>query len=160
MKSLRMFALILALCLGAPMALAEVEPARGELEYYTGKFGYHCVVLCEELSVRESPSYDAPVIHTFTSGSMFVTTGQENGWQSVVALRDGSEVHWVRPEYLAFDPAFYITEKETPVYAYDGIDAPRVALLDAGVNLPVIKETDTHYIVGLRGASGFIRKGE
>lgn len=158
MKSLRMLALTLALCLCAPLALAEVEPPRGELEYYKGKFGHHCVVLCEALSVRSAPSYDAPVVSTFTSGSVFVTTGQQDGWQSVIALRDGSELHWVRLEYLVFDPAYYTTGAETPVYAYDGIDAPRVALLEAGVNLPIIKETDTHYIVSLRGASGFIRK--
>ena len=60
--------------------------------------------------------------------------------------------------YLVINPAWYVTEKNTAVYAWDDTAAPKVALLDRGVRLPILKDTGSWYIVSLRGAVGWVRK--
>lgn len=149
---------MLLLCAQAAPAAAEIEPARGEIMYYTDLYGHYCVVLCETLSGRAEPSYDAPVTDTFSYGDGIIVNDRQGEWMSVVVMRDGSAVCWVREEYVLQDPAHYITEVETPVYAYDAPDSPRVALVPEGTNLPIIKALDGGYVVSLRGASGFVRK--
>jgi hypothetical protein len=151
---------MLILCLAgfAFPSAAEIEPPRGQVEFFNNLYGWNCVVLCEELTAREGPSFEAAKAATIYYGDEFVSTKQEGEWRNIRVLRDGSKFHWLRAEYVLVDPAYYVTERETPVYAYDGTDSPRVALLGAGERLPIIKETDSGYIVSLRGASGFIRK--
>ena len=58
----------------------------------------------------------------------------------------------------SFNTAWYVTETETPVYAWNDPSAPKVALLDKNAKLPILKEEDEWYIVSLRGATGWIQK--
>ncbi len=51
-----------------------------------------------------------------------------------------------------------MTEKKTPVYAWNDTAAPKVALLDADTSLPILKEVGEWYVVSLRGAAGWIHK--
>ena len=67
---------------------------------------------------------------------------------------------WVNEDYLAIDPAWYRTEASTPVYAWNETTAPKVALLDRNTTLPILKEEGEWLIVSLRGAAGWIQKGE
>ena len=99
--------------------------------------------------------------------------GQQIGYQAVVpagpkkengfvycALGDSvdSPCGWLNADYIFINPAWYVTEKQTAVYAWNGSDAPRVALLDRGTRLPILKEEGNGYLVSLRGAAGWIRK--
>lgn len=157
----RFFAtMLLVACVAvcASATLAEIRPPQGDYPLSPGVSGKQCIILCEEISLREKPSFDASIVDTFAYGTQFTTSLQHDGWINFVSTRDGSSYNWVRAEYVLIDPAFYITEKETPVYAYDGADSLRIALLDADMELPIIKETSAGYFVSLRSASGFIRK--
>ena len=71
---------------------------------------------------------------------------------------DASPAGWVKAEYLVIDPAWYRTEEETPVYAWNDESAPKVALLNADTKLPILKEEGEWIIVSLRGATGWIHK--
>ena len=51
-----------------------------------------------------------------------------------------------------------MTEKETRVYAWNDIAAPKVAWLSGDTRLPILKEEDDWYIISLRGATGWIHK--
>ena len=56
------------------------------------------------------------------------------------------------------NPAWYVTEKSTAVYAWNDVNAPKVALLDKDTVLPILKDDGDWLVVSLRGASGWIRK--
>ena len=71
---------------------------------------------------------------------------------------DAGPAGWVNADYIAVDPAWYRADNATPVYAWNDTEAPKVALLDAGTELPILKDDGDWLIVSLRGATGWIRK--
>ena len=155
-------ALILALgCIGT--VFAEIIPPQEPGQ----QIGYPAVVLCEELTLREEPSSSAKAAATLVYGDMPIVVGADredgpevkNGFV-YCTLGDGedSPVGWINADYLAINPAWYVTEKETAVYAWNDTAALKVALLDKDVRLPILKEEEDWYIVSLRGAVGFILK--
>lgn len=155
-------ALMLALGLfGA--ALAEIIPASEPGQ----QIGYQAVVLCEKLTLREQPDASSRAVQTLQYGDLPIVVGadseqgarEENGFLYCV-LGDGedSPSGWLNKDYLFINPAWYITERSTPVYAWNGADSPRIGLLDGGTRLPILKEEAGWYLVSLRGAAGWIRK--
>lgn len=62
----------------------------------------------------------------------------------------------MRGAYTALDPAWYVAEKAVPAYAFPGGET-RVALLDAGEKLPILREEGGYFLVGLRGAAAWIK---
>ena len=147
--------LALALLLGSVMtANAEIIPASGE-----GQIGLQAVVLCESLTLRESPSAGAAAVKALPFGAVIIVMKQEDGWAECV-LSDSEDAlsGWVRAEYLVLDPAWYKTSAATPVYAWNEETAPKIALLDADTLLPILKDDGDWLIVSLRGAVGWIHK--
>ena len=134
---------------------AEIIPPVGE-----GQFGLEAVVLCESLTVREEPNTASKAVQTIKYGRRFSVMKLEDGWAECILSDDvdGGPAGWVNAEYIAIDPAWYRTEESTPVYAWNDQTAPRVALLDPGTTLPILKEDGDWMIVSLRGATGWIHK--
>ncbi len=155
-------ALILALgCLGA--AFAEIIPAAEPGQ----QIGYQAVVLCETLTLRESSSSSSKALQTLNYGDLPIVVGadlpaglrEENGFvYCVLGDSEDSPSGWLNADYLAINPAWYITEKATAVHAWNDSTAPKVALLDKGTRLPILREEGDWYIVSLRGAVGWIHK--
>ncbi|MBQ1861287.1 MAG: hypothetical protein II141_08935 [Clostridia bacterium] len=155
-------ALILALgCLGA--AFAEIIPAAEPGQ----QIGYQAVVLCETLTLRESSSSSSKALQTLNYGDLPIVVGadlpagprEENGFvYCVLGDSEDSPSGWLNADYLAINPAWYITEKATAVHAWNDSTAPKVALLDKGTRLPILREEGEWYIVSLRGAVGWIHK--
>ena len=88
------------------------------------------------------------------------TRAKSNGWAyCVLGDSEDAPAGWVNPDYIIVDPAWYRADKQTPVYAWNDTAASKVALLDAGTTLPILKEEGNWLIVSLRGAVGWIRKG-
>ena len=155
-------ALILALgCLGA--AFAEIIPAAEPGQ----QLGYQAVVLCETLTLRESSSSSSKALQTLNYGDLPIVVGadlpagprEENGFvYCVLGDSEDSPSGWLNADYLAINPAWYITEKATAVHAWNDSTAPKVALLDKGTRLPILREEGEWYIVSLRGAVGWIHK--
>lgn len=142
----------------AACASASVIPAQGvDAGYlaFTGIEAKRAVVLCESLSVCDAR--DGRVIDTLRFGDTFMTSESWDGWADA-AYSDGSKSGWVRSDYIVIDPAYYLTDSQTAVYAYADTMAPRVGLLDSGVRLPVIVDQGDWLVVSLRGASGWIKK--
>ena len=112
-------------------------------------------VLCESLSMRESPDPYANVIATLTYGTTF-SISQKNGswWYAQANGKSG----WINSSYALLDPQYYYAATETPVFAYASADAKRIGLIDAGTQLAIIAETNEYYIVSFRSASGFISR--
>ena len=166
MKHTRLLILVLAvLILGsAAAACAEIIPP-----YEPGQqIGYPAVVLCEELTLREKPSSSSKAVKTLKFGDQPIVVGADrpegaevrNGF--VYCTLDDSEdapVGWINADYIAINPAWYVTEKKTPVYAWNDTAALRVALLDKGTQLPILKEEGDWLVVSLRGAVGWIYNG-
>ena len=71
---------------------------------------------------------------------------------------DAGPSGWVNSDYIIIDPSWYRTDETTPVYAWNDTAALKVALLDKGTRLPILKEEDAWYVVSLRGAAGWIHK--
>ena len=164
MKKLACLMILMALmlgCMGA--ACAKIIPP----EEPGQQIGYEAVVLCETLTLREKPSASSKAVKTLEYGALPIVVGAdrpdgmkvENGFV-YCTLGDGldSPVGWINASYIFINPAWYVTEKETPVYAWNGADAPRVALLDKDTRLPILQEEDEWYLVSLRGAVGYIHK--
>ena len=151
-------ACFMALCiilLSASMAdcQAEIIPSNGP-----GQIGYQAVVLCSSLSVREEKSTKAKAVKSLRFGDTFVVQKVEDGWADVFQSEIEGPIGWVLSDYIVVDPAWYKCEGSTAVYAWNDLSAPKVALLDRGTKLPLIKDMGDWVVVGLRGASGWIPK--
>ena len=142
---------------GAASACAEIIPAYG-----AGQSGLTAVVLCESLTIRQRASASSPAVQKLTYGARIVVQPETGGWAQCFLSDDvdAGPAGWVNEDYLAIDPAWYRTEASTPVYAWNETTAPKVALLDKNTTLPILKEEGEWLIVSLRGAAGWIHKGE
>ncbi len=155
-KTIRMTVLtVLVLVLGSMgIAQAEIIPPHGE-----GQIGLQAVVLCESLTMRREPAASAKAVRTFRYGDLPIVVEQKDGWAYCVeGDSEDALAGWVNADYLAVDPAWYRTEQKTPVYAWNDTAAPKVALLDEGTVLPILKDEGEWLVVSLRGAAGWIRK--
>ena len=131
---------------------AEVISAYGQ-----GQIGLQAVVLCEELTLRESASSSAKAVKTLKYGSRIIVTKQTNGWAyCVLGDSENSPAGWVNSDYIVIDPAWYRTDAKTSVYAWSSTAAPKVALLDKNITLPILKIEGDWILVSLRGAAGWI----
>ena len=117
-------------------------------------------VLCESLSIRQSPSSSAKAVATMAYGSSMTITDWEGDWMRVSWAKSANSTRyegWVRSEYVLVDPPMYVSGGETPVYAYPGEESPRIGLLSKGDQHPIVARLDGYTVISLRGASGFIR---
>lgn len=155
---------VLALALGSLAAAhAEIIPP-----YEPGQqIGYPAAVLCEKLTLREEPSVSAKAVQILGFGDRVIVVGAdleagpqaENGFvYCTLGDAEDSPCGWLNADYLAVNPAWYVTDRETPVYAWNDAAALKVGLLDKGTQLPILKEEGDWYLVSLRGAVGWIRK--
>ena len=144
-------------------AQAEIIPPYGPGQ----QIGYPAVVLCETLTLREKPSSSSKAIQTLSYGDRPIVVGadlpagpkEENGFvYCTLGDSEDSPSGWIKSDFIIINPAWYRTEKETPVYAWNDTAALKVALLDKGTRLPILKEDDAWYVVSLRGAAGWIHK--
>ncbi len=155
-------ALVLALgCSG--IVHAEIIPPYGPGQ----QIGYPAVVLCEKLTLREKPSSSSKAIETLNYGALPIVVNadlpegpmEENGFvYCTLGDSEESPCGWINAEYIFINPAWFVTEKKTAVYAWNDTAAPKVALLDKDTRLPILKEEGDWYIVSLRGAVGWIHK--
>ena len=155
-------ALVLAAgCIGT--VCAEVIPPEGPGQ----QIGYVAVVLCEELTLREKPSASSKALQTLNYGDRPIAVGadspegpmKENGFvYCTLGDSEDSPCGWINADYVVINPAWYVTEKDTAVYAWNDSAAYKVALLGKGTRLPILKEEGDWYIISLRGASGWIHK--
>ncbi len=153
----RFLACLLALMTLCPAAGAEWIPSQEYDEGYyqfTGQIAHEAVVLCQSLTVRSAPSFDAEAVLTLENGETFLTNQTTDGWLNV--LREDGEKGWVRAEYVLENPSFLRLTEPTRAFAFDGEDAPTVGLLDAGTTLPIIHRSREGYVVSLRGAAAWI----
>ena len=135
--------------------LAEILPPQGE-----GQVGLQAVVLCETLALRQERNASSKSVKTLRYGDKIIVTNQSDGWAECF-LSDSIEEEragFVSTEYLAIDPAWYVTDEATPVYAWNETTAPKVALLKKGVTLPILWDEGDWLIVSLCGATGWIYK--
>ena len=131
------------------------------------QIGYPAVVLCESLTLREKPDLSSKAVQTLKHGEQVIVVDadtkqgakKENGFV-YCCLNDSEDSPggWVLADYIVINPAWYVTEKKTTVYAWNDTAALKVALLDKGTKLPILKEEGDWYLVSLRGAAGWIHK--
>lgn len=157
--------LLLLLCCAAS-ALADILPATGVDEDFKAWTGLECtpaVVLCESLSILDNRGdQGGKKVGTLLYGNTPPVIESWDGYAKIY-YADGSKTGWVRNDYLMMDPAWYVCDDSTQVYAYPDVMSPRVALLDQGTKLPILTEYQDDTISGwvcvsLRGAAGWIRK--
>ena len=146
---------LMVLVLGSVIAVrAEIIPPYGE-----GQIGLSAVVLCEELTMRKEPGASSAAVKTLQYGALVNVMKESDGWAYCVhGDSEDSPAGWVRADYIAVDPAWYRAGAATPVYAWNDTAAPKVALLEKGATLPILKDDGEWLVVSLRGASGWIRK--
>ncbi len=138
---------------------AEIIPPHGE-----GQIGLQAAVLCDSLTLRQEPRSSSKAIQTLKYRDLIIVTKQADGWAfCFLGDSEGSASGWVNADYIAVDPAWYRTEKRTPVYAWNDTAAPKVALLNANTvlldpdtYLPILKDEGNWLLVSLRGAAGWI----
>ncbi len=159
MKKLLAMVLALMLLSGSAAALV-VEPQEYNTSFAdkTGIFAYDAYVLCDSLTLRSKPDINSKSLRSLEHGQKLLVSMREGDWYHVYVSEHVEG--WVKSEYVLINPALYVTEAETPAYAYGSRYAPRVALLSKGDTLPIIHSTDAYYVVSLRGASAWIEKPE
>ena len=139
--------------LGGAMAChASIIPPQGP-----GQIGYSSVILCDSLSAHQDPSFSSPFVQTLHYGDKIIVMNTKDGWAQAALSDDVDGVPvWVNEEFIAVDPSYYRTEEDTAVYAWGDTGAKKVALLDAGVTLPILQDNGDWLVVSLRGAAGWI----
>ena len=139
-----------------------VSVCRAEIipPYGPGQIGLQAVVLCESLTVRQERSASSKAVKTLRYGDLIIVQEWWDGWADCFLSDtvDAGPAGWVNSDYIAIDPAWYRTDERTPVYAWNDTMAPKVALLNKGTTLPILKEQGDWLIVSLRGAAGWIYK--
>ena len=166
MKKLTVLLLVLALSLSS--ASATILSATGVDEDFRAWTGISCtpaVILCQSLSVYdERGDQGGKKVETLRySGGTIPVIESWDGWAKIY-YADGNETGWVHSEYLLTDPAWYVCDNGTPVYAYPDTMAPRVGYLAQGSKQAIITQYDegkrgnSWVCVSLRGAAGWIRK--
>ena len=156
MKKHGWIAMLLALTLligGTSMARAEIIPSPGE-----GQIGLSAVVVCESLNVHQEPSASSANVKTLHFGDVIIIQSQGDGWAACYLSDDvdGSLAGWVSEDSLAIDPSWFRPEKQTPVYAWDDVKAPRLTLIDENTMVPILKDEGSWIVVSLQGAVGWI----
>ncbi|MBR1707576.1 MAG: SH3 domain-containing protein [Clostridia bacterium] len=155
-KQMRRTALVslIVLLLSIGRTYAEILPPHGE-----GQIGLEAEILCEELTLREKPSSSSRAVKSLKYGDLLLVVKQSGNW-AYCALGDSEDalVGWVNADYIAIDPSWYRAEAKTTVYAWNDTAAPKVALLDKGTTLTILKEEGNWLLVSLRGAVGWIHK--
>ena len=151
MKKKLLMTLAMVMVLGNACYASVIAP-RG-----AGQIGYSSTVLCNSLSLHQEPDYNSATVQTLGYGDNLIVMETENGWAHC-ALGDAEESPkgWVDEDFIAIDPSWYKTEESTPVYAWNDTGAPKVALLDAGTTLPILRDDGDWIVVSLRGAAGWI----
>ncbi len=152
-KSLILFFMVLAMLWNT--CLAEILPPHGE-----GQIGWEAVVLCDSLTVREERSGSSKAVKALKYGDHILVQNLQDGWADCFLSDavDGERAGWVNADYVIIDPAWYRTDDTTPVYAWNDTMAPKVALLNQGTILPILKDDGDWLVVSLRGAAGWIYK--
>ena len=144
--------MLMVMVFGGMVCFASIIPPEGP-----GQIGYSSVVLCDSLSLRQDASFNAPAVQTLHYGDRLIVMDESNGWaHCVLGDAEDSPSGWIDADFIAIDPSWYRTENDTPVYAWDDTGAPKVALLDAGTTLPILRDDGDWLIVSLRGAAGWI----
>ncbi len=164
----RLLLLLLSLTMLCGTASATILPASGVDEEFKAWTGIECtpaVILCESLSVLDNRGdqggkKDETLLY---SGTATIPVIESWDGYAKIYYHDGAKTGWVRSDYLIMNPAWYLCDEDTQVYAYPDSMAPRVALLDAGTKLAILTETaderEREWVcVSLRGAAGWIRK--
>ncbi len=154
-KSFLLLLVFAALGSAEPACRAEILPSYGQ-----GQIGLQAVVLCESLTVRADRSADSASVKTLRYGDTFLVQDSWDGWASCFTSDDANagQTGWVNSDYILIDPSWYRTDDTTPVFAWNDVMAPKVALLSKGTVLPILKNEGEWLIVSLRGASGWIYK--
>ena len=138
-------------------AQAMIIPPQGE-----GQIGVQAVVMHNELPVYETADASSKVVETLQTGSIIILMNQENGWAECCLSDDvdGAPAGWVSTEGLLVDTAWYMTNEETPVYAWNDTEAPVFEVLEEGTLLPILNNDGEWLVVSLNGASAWILKTE
>lgn len=163
----RLLLLLLSLTMLCGTASATILPASGVDEDFKAWTGIECtpaVMLCESLSVLDNRGdQGGKKVNTLLYSGKDIPVIESWDGYAKIYYADGTKTGWVRSDYLMMNPAWYLCDEDTQVYAYPDSMAPRVALLDAGTKLAILTETaddnEREWVcVSLRGAAGWIRK--
>lgn len=157
MKKLAAFLLACTLLFGSANALV-ITPDEYNINFAnkTGIYAYDAYVLCDSLTLRKEPDINSRSLRQLSYGQKLLVSMREGEWYHVYVSEHVEG--WVKSEYVLINPDLYITEAETPAYAYGSRYAPRVALISEGETLPIIHSTVAYYVVSLRGASAWIER--
>ena len=153
MKRVSVFlGMVMSMVLGGAVCNAAILPPQGP-----GQIGLSSVVLCDSLSAHKDPGFDSPSVETLHYGDRIIVMDTENGWAKTALSDDVDGVPvWVKADFIAIDPSYYRTEGETAVYAWNDTGAKKVAVLDEGTVLPILRDDGDWIVVSLRGAAGWI----
>ena len=144
--------MLMSMGLGGVVCSASIIPPGGP-----GQIGFSSVVLCDSLSAHRDPDFSSPSVQTLHYGDKIIVMDTVNGWAQAALSDDVDGVPvWVNEDFIAVDPAYYRTEEDTAVYAWADTGAKKVALLDPGTTLPILRDDGDWIIVSLRGAAGWI----
>ncbi len=141
---------------------AEILPPYGPGQ----QIGYPAVVLCETLTLREKPSASSKAIQTLyyvdqpivINADLPEGAKEENGFvYCTLGDSEDAPCGWINADYIVINPAWYVTEEKTAVFAWNDTAAPKVALLEKDTRLPILKAEGDWYVVSLRGAAGWIK---
>lgn len=134
-----------------------VRVDQGAAPVYTG------VVISQNVSIRSTPSTGGGLVIRANNGDMVEILDEQSGWYTV-SYWDGKSntpvQGYARTNFIVRDPAFITTTQATYVYAMPSSNSKMVGQLVSGTQLVVIGEWNDYWVVNLRSASGFIRKGD
>ena len=142
----------MSMVLGSAVCHASIIPPKGP-----GQIGYSSVVLCNSLTAHQDPSFSSPSVQTLHYGDKIIVMSTKDGWAEAALSDDVDGVPvWVNEDFVAIDPSYYQTEGDTVVYAWNDTGAKKVALLEEGTILPILRDDGDWIVVSLRGAAGWI----
>ncbi len=137
---------------GTAAAHADILPPFGQ-----GQIGLSAVVISEELTLYREASTSSDVLQTLHFGDLPIVTREDGEWaRCVLGDAEDSPAGWVKAEGLLIDPAWYMIDAATPIYASRDAASEIVAMEDEFMLMPILAEEDGWILVAHLGTAGWI----
>ena len=138
-----------------------------QYEYnYAYQYRWNGIVICTNISIRESPSTSAKRYGQLHNGDVVNIVGEQNGWYLIdlksTGLKDVPDgIGYAKSSLIVSNPYWIVLTKYTPVYANPWWTGKSNGEISSGTPMLVIDENNDFYCVRLHnGQAGvtFVRK--
>jgi len=164
----KFLSLLIILCLIFSICGALADANRYYEAQYAYRFSRQGIVVCTNITVRESPSTSAGKYGQLHNGDVVYIVGETDGWYAIdletAGLKEVSYgIGYIKSSLVKSNPYWIVTTKYTPVYADPWGSGMSNGEMATGTPMLVVSENEYYLCVQTRhqsAGSSFIRRSD